>query len=259
MLINLSVFKQRKGYRRESYDEKRRTIMAHWGTRRSNVWLGLVLFISLMLGASTAQGSPISFDMSIEFSGPAGAVPPEGIPPEGAPPWLRATFTDSGVDIVTLTLEAINLTDKEIVKEWLFNLDPSLLPGYDATDLVFSNLIKTGSFNDPTINTGVNSFMADGDGFFDIEILFSTANGSPKRFGVLEKAEFTISGIVGLTAESFNFVSWEDGGQGEYETAAHILAIGQNNNDSGWVATPEPATLAVLLIGSLALLRKRKA
>jgi len=220
--------------------------MAHWGTtRRSSVWLCVMLFIALVWGASTAQASVI-FDLSIEYS--------DATPPEGTPPWLNATFEDSVVDDeVTLTLTTTNLTDDESVKEWAFNLDPLL----DPTSLGFSAPIKTGSFDAPEITTGTNFWLADGDGYFDIKIKFSTADSAAERFGVGDGAVFTISGIVGLTADSFDFISEPDGGQGEYETVAHVQNIGPTDDDSGWVATPEPATLGLLLLGGLVLVRRR--
>ena len=223
---------------------------AHWGTPgRSSVWLSVILFIALVWGASTAQASLI-LGLSAEFSG--------ATPPEGTPPWLNATFEDSVVpDEVTLTLSTPNLTDAESVKEWAFNLDPLL----DPTNLVFSEASRTGSFEpaSPDITTGTNFWQADGDGYFDIKITFSNQDGPPMRFGDGDGVVYTITGISGLTADSFDFISEPDGGGGEYKTVAHVLGIGPTDDQSGWVATPEPATLGVLLIGSLALLRKRKA
>ena len=228
--------------------------MAHCGTsKRNSVWLGLVLFLLLVWGASVAQASLISFDMGIEFSG--------AWPPEGAAPWLNATFEDSGVDEVTLTLSTLNLTDTESVWLWMFNLDPS----YDPRDLGFSLSGSTGAFTTPTVYTGdtidgKNSYHADGDGYFDVKIEFDHTDGPPKRFGDGDGAVFTINGIGGLTAESFDFISELGGGAGQYKTAAHVQSIGPTDDGSGWVSTPEPATLAVLAVGLLVgLLRKRRA
>ncbi len=232
--------------------------MAHWGiSKRSNVWLGLILFMALVWGASTSQASPISFDLSIEYSG--------ATEPEGAPPWLTATFEDSGVDEVTLTLTALHLTGSEHVKDWGFNLNPS----YDPTELGFElKLPKTGSFDAPDITTGTDFWQADGDGLYDIRFQFAAGGDSDTQFGVGDEAQFTITGNpgYGLTADSFDFVSEPNGGHGQYETAAHVVSIGEF---SAWVATPEPATLAVLALGLLlsllrkcrfpSLLRKRKA
>ena len=202
-----------------------------------------MLFIALVWGASTAQASVI-FDLNIEYSG--------ATPPEGASPWLKATFEDSGVDQVTLTLSTPNLTDKENVKVWMFNLDPD----YEPTDLAFS-APSAGDFTAPTVFTraiGIDGYKADGDGYFDIKIEFENSGGSASRFGVGDVVVYTITYTPGgnvLTADSFDFISEPDGGQGEYKTVAHVGSIGAGA-DSGWIATPEPATLGLLLLGGLA-------
>ncbi len=216
---------------------------------RSSVWLGLVLLITLMWGASTAQASLISLNLTTEFSG--------GTPPEGTTmPWLNATFDDDDTPgSVTLTLTAPNLTDPENVKSWSFNLNPLL----DPRDLMFTLSDSSGAFSAPTVLTGdsidgKDSYKADGDGFFDILIEFAEEDGSDTRFGRGDEAVYTITGISSLTAASFDVVSAPGGGAGAYETAAHVRSIGLNS-DSGWVGTgaiaPEPATLMFLAGSSL--------
>ena len=223
--------------------------MARWKTRKSVGWLCLVVVVSVMLGASAGRASVITFDLDYVLSGP-------GLPP-GASPWLTAIVADAGVDQVTLTLSTPNLTDLENVKFWMFNLDPTYTSA-NLANLVFTEDSRTGSFTDPIISTATNGFQADGDGNYDIQIAFDNSDGVPTRFGVGDSVVYTISGIVGLTAESFNFISHPSGGQGEYKSAAHIGTIGQLEA-SAWVSTPEPATLGLMVIGSLVLLRKRRA
>ncbi len=188
----------------------------------------------------------LTYALTYEFSG--------ATPPEGPTPWLKATFDDGGsAGSVDLTLKTPNLTDAEFVFQWLFNLDPALDPNL----LVFSAPVKTGMFTDPTINTGVNAFLANGDGMFDIQVRFDNTDGAVKRFGVGDAVEYTITGIPTLTAYSFDYLSDMDGGQGTYPTAAHVGGIGPSNSDSGWISVPEPGALTLLLAGSLALRRRR--
>jgi hypothetical protein len=189
----------------------------------------------------------ITFALSYEFSG--------ATPPEGLAPWLTATFDDHDTPgSVDLTLATTNLTDNEFVFEWLFNLDPQL----DVSALVFSAPAATGEFADPTLNLAVDAFQGDGDGFFDIQVDFDHSGGAPTRFGVGDAAEYSITGISTLTAGSFDFLSAPGGGAGPFPTAAHVGGIGPDDGDSGWISVPEPATLDVLALGGLALLRRRR-
>lgn len=204
-------------------------------------------FVTVLALTAGLQASVVSYDLSMEFSG--------ATPPAGAAPWLNATFDDGGsAGSVDLTLTAVNLVGSEFVDVWLFNLDPALNP----TLLVFSAPSKTGSFTDPTISQSVDAFKADGDGWFDIEIDFASGGGAATRFGPGEDVSYTITGIGSLTADSFDFLSSLGGGHGPFPTAAHVQGIGQTGADSGWITVPEPTSLALLSIGAIASLRRRR-
>ena len=217
----------------------------------AGTWLFRALLVGLVFAAAasgTAQAGSITFLMDYEFSG--------GTPPEGTPPWLAATFDDDGTaGSVVMTLTTTNLPGTEFVREWYFNLDPTL----DPTDLAFSAPTKTGTFADPTVSTGTDAFKADGDGNYDILVAFDNAPPA-NRFTAGDAVEYTITGIGSLTAASFNFLSAPAGGHGPYLTAAHVQGIGEDGEDSGWVTTPEPATVALVAGGLawIALLKKRR-
>jgi hypothetical protein len=191
-----------------------------------------------------AQASTLSFELLYEFSG--------ATPPDGSTPWLTATLDDGDTaGSVDLTLETTNLVEPEHVKVWLFNLDPA----FDKDDLAllsFSAPTKTGSFASPTISIGIDQFKADGDGYFDIEMVFS--NAASQHFGVGEKLEYTITGIPSLTVDSFDCGSASGGGTGVYPTAAHVGSTGPTNEQSGWISVPEPSCLCLLSIGALGLI-----
>jgi len=207
----------------------------------------LVLFAAIaalsVIPVSNVQATIVSLNMGVIFTG-------DGVPTNPAP-WLKATFDDGGSSgSVVLTITAVGLTGGEKVNEVLFNLDPALNPA----QLAFSAPTKTGSFADPDISKGVDSFKADGDGYYDILIAFSTKNQEAFYGG--DAVKYTIT-LASLTANSFVFVSAPGGGTGQYITAAQIQALGTSGN-SAWVTTPEPATLSLLAFGAAALLRRRK-
>jgi hypothetical protein len=203
-------------------------------------------FLSLLIPAS-AQATMIQYHLCEEFS--------DAYPPEGAAPWLTVTLDDGDTSgSVDLLLEATNLTDNEFVFEWLLNFDA----GLELGNLQFSAPTKTGWFTDPTIETGINTFKADGDGYFDIRVVFDNSDGGDKRFGVADAVAFTITSTDSITADSFDFASETGGAQGIYPTAAHVGGIGPDDANSGWISTPEPASLFVLALGGLAWLSRSR-
>jgi hypothetical protein len=205
----------------------------------------LASFLLLTL-SGPARAASTTFDLASEYS--------NGTPPSGAAPWLRASFDDAGGSgSITLTLSSLSLAGTEFVSNWYLNLDPSLDPG----DLVFSTPTKTGTFGDPTISLGADGFKAGPDGDFDILVAFDIAPPGD-RFGAGDSVQYTITGIPTLTADSFDFLSAPSGGgPGPFPTAAHVQGIGPEGQASGWVTTPEPGALSLLLLGAGAALRRR--
>lgn len=218
------------------------------GWRRIGAY-GMAAVLVCLLISPNAQAASITYGMYEEFSG---ATAPESL----TTPWMTATFDDVTPGEVTLTLATTNLTDNEYVKSWLFNFDPN--PAFDLNKLGFTESGRTGDFTPSTITKIPNEYMANGDGFFDIQVLFNQSDGPVYKFGVGDAVEYTIMSTDPITADSFDFLSWEDGGQGEYPTASHVGGIGPIDEGSGWVSVPEPATLALLALGSLTFLRRQR-
>lgn len=221
-------------------------ITSRFSPLRVGVLLGLLVLI-----CAPAQAAILTFPASIEFSG--------ATPPSGPLPWVTVVFDDQGGSgSVLMSLTATNLTAGEFITSLQLNLDPLL----DPTNLVFSLEAASGAFEAPAINLGANAFKADGDGKYDIQFVFATSGGgapSTDRFEGGESISYTVTGIPSLTAQSFNAPSAPGGGQGSYVMAVHVQGIGEDGSLSGWVAPPplpEPSMLSLVVLASLALLRR---
>jgi hypothetical protein len=192
--------------------------------KRSIISWGWAL-ATILITVSSSSASTFTYDFNSTFSGNS---------PAGSPPWLQATFTDSGLpaNTVQLTVSAVNLSSSEYVSCWYFNLNPSL----DPTLLNFATSGSVGAFGTPTIQTGENSFRAAGDGKYDVLFAFDRTGGAPALFGNGDSVTFTITGIPGLNAGDFNFLSAPAGGGGPYISAAHVVS----GDQGGWV---DPASI----------------
>jgi hypothetical protein len=208
---------------------------------------GIAACVALLSPASTATAVSISFDLNFEFSG--------ATEPAGPSPWVRVTFDDATGDpnSVQLTIDALGLTPDspgESLESLYLNFDPLL----DPTDLTFVPIDVIAST--PTaINLSIDTFQADGDGLFDIDIEFPPPTGQgPERFTAGEVVIFEIIHISPIDALSFDFESVMGGGSGSYSAAAHILSIGPTGADSGWIGpvqVPEATTGVMLGLGLL--------
>lgn len=209
------------------------------------------LAIAAVAASAVMPAKALTFGLDYVFSGP-------GIP--GNPgPWGTATFSDVAGG-VQLTMDASGLTGTEFFGSWYFNLNSALNPA----SLNFAAQSNVGV--DPssvTIGQGANAFKADGDGFFDI--IFDFASSGANRLGAGDSITYLITGIPGLTAADFNYVS-VGGPVSGFHTAAHLQAS-TVNGQSLWVAdgdtpggpVPEPTTYLVLAaFVALAVYAKRR-
>jgi hypothetical protein len=201
--------------------------------------------------ASGALAGPVVFGLDHEFSGATA--------PDGTGPWLIATFAQTGADEVTLTMDATPLTtggnnglnSDSKVKDWYFNVA-------DESKLASMSITYGSGQAAQSVSKSANAYQADGDGKYDI--LFSFASGGANAFTGSETSVYTIT-ATGITPEWFLALSQPAGGHGPFYTAAHVLGLGDDGDDSGWLAPtmiPLPTSAAMAGVGLLALGARRR-
>jgi hypothetical protein len=212
---------------------------------RKNALAGLVAVAgALSAPQAGATGILYQFDNIFSYSGASS--------PAGLAPWLDATFQDTANGVL-LTINDVGLSAGEFLSSIYFNITPA----DNVNNLIFSYQNGSSGLTSPTIQTGEDGFKADGDGKYDILFNFSTAASG--RFGAGDSITYLISGIAGLAATDFSFMSTPAGGHGPFYAAAHIQGIGGSAGNSVWVdpslgplilPVPEPASGAVLLFAA---------
>jgi hypothetical protein len=177
--------------------------------------------------------------------------------PTGISPWVTATLQNTSGGVL-LTVNNSGLTSGEFLGSLYLNINPA--DSSQIPNLTFSQQSSSAGVAAPTIQTGEDGFKADGDGKYDILFSFATANAG--QFGAGEQMTYLISGIPGLTANDFAFLSTSAGGEhGPFDAAGHIQGIGANG-DSAWVdpslgaivipvPEPSPAAIFVIAVGLL--------
>ena len=174
-----------------------------------------------------------------------------GVTPNGAIPWATLTITDGA-----------NAGDVD------FSLTTDLASPQFLSQLML-NTVANPSGMTMSASSGTFSFAASEDGFsdagqqFDVKIGFPTANNGT-RIDDTNSATWTLS-QNGLTENSFSALSTpsHDDDEDGIEALLHVQGIpdGDEGTSSGKITpgpVPEPASLATLGLGALALLRRRK-
>jgi len=197
---------------------------------------GMALLLFMAAGSAHAS---LSFNPGSTFSGTA---------PVGS---LTADFTDvaGGVQLV-LTSNLASGENLDPGKSFYFNINP-------AKDSILQNLSFTlmGNTNfsqQAVVSTGVDSFKADGDGYYDINFTYTS---STKAFTTGESQTYKITTTSGtISASDFiNYLSSTGGGNGNWLAAAHVQNTPAGASGSAWVGgtiTPTPIPAAAWLLGS---------
>jgi hypothetical protein len=190
----------------------------------------LVAALFLLFQPVSLKADTLTFNPRFLFSGTS---------PTGSQPWLTATFSSDTPGTVTLTMSSSFKDPGEFVTEWDFNLNPALDPA--SLSIIYN------SGPSASVSKGTNAFLADGDGYFDIRFLFPT-DPQESRLKGTSTSVYTIIGDS-ITASSFDYLSYINGGEGVYHTGAYIQGI-PSGVGSGWIGNsvrvPEPGILILL-------------
>jgi len=191
-------------------------------------------FIALLLSLGTARANSVNYVLNQPFQNGAPTLP-QGDSPE-------ATIADFALNTVQVTMIAKPFDDN--ITEFYFNIDPALMGGISLASFTYVSGPTASS-----IDFGEDGYNADGDGLYDIK--FNWPNTGTGVFNNSTSPVVYYITCTGCTADSFNFSSTHQGGQGEFFSAAKITTASAGVNFVGAGSTsvvPEPASL--LLLGS---------
>lgn len=191
------------------------------------------------LGAvSVANATTLTMNFDTKISGET---------PIGAKPWATLTIKDTAANTVSFTLKNNLAPGSQFISELLLNLDP--FKASTASNL--SAELSSAAFK-------LNDYNGISGRKYDFKASFKTANNGNRLSGG-KTATWTATG-TGLSADLFNALS-----TGSTKNYAQMHIQGIDGDDSAKVTgnyvtepVPEPMTCAVLGIGALGLLRRKR-
>lgn len=204
---------------------------------------------SLSFGANAEAGTVV-----FEFSA---ILPGSNPPPSSNPaPWIRAIFTQTDTDEVTLTIVNLLGGANDHIKSLYFNYDPA---ASGAPSISAAYPITATNFSED----GHSHSSHSGD--FDIKLSFNTPGSKGLAYGAEVPVIFTAAGI---TPEHFKFKSTP--GHPHYTSFFAMAHVGDaNGGQSTWlvgdlvttvVPIPLPSGGAMAMAGLLAVgsVRRRR-
>lgn len=163
--------------------------------------------------------------------------------PDGSAPYATITIVNAGVDAVTVTMD-----NNAPIENFIVRVALNLSSNIDVAFAYVSGNVADLTTDGPNHSTGHPSMQA---GLFDVVFGYPTSGSDPNRFNGGEDSVYTLTG-TGLDETDFLSLSTEG-----WMAAARFQGI--SNDGSGTVGhLPEPATMAALGLGAVAMLRRRR-
>ena len=215
------------------------------------VALGSLAFLAV---AGSANAGSITWNLTYEFSGAATPVNT-----------LKVVLTDSLTDGSLASDEVslkITFVDNGGTTEFISNI----FLNYKGSPTIAFSDVDTSAVASSTESVGDKAFKADGDGWFDIEIVLPPPPAFfADKFTGGETLEYLFTGSADITVDDFADTSaTKKGGSSDPDglfVAAHAQGIADTGDGtSGWVTIPEPSGAILFGIGTLlagAAIRRR--
>ena len=188
-------------------------------------------FAMAFLSSAIAAHATLVYDFSFVLA---------GTDPTATPPWARLTIANDGANTVKLTLDNLLPQGFGFFDKLYLNVNPPTTVSVVGTPPTVSGL----AFNKTVASE-----------FFDLEILLDKNHA----IGPGQSGFFDLTGL-GLTENSFKDVA-DVHGQGKPKDVAAVFHIEQKKSADIYAhgaPVPEPASMAALAIGAIAMLKRRK-
>ncbi|MHC4084567.1 MAG: PEP-CTERM sorting domain-containing protein [Planctomycetota bacterium] len=221
---------------------------------KTRVFIAIVVLVSVVFLSTSAQG--VVIPLSTHTSEPSG---PNSVPASWMDASMNLSVTNNGQ--WELSVAVTNLTP-ENAGDFAFKMTELYFNTTAPITSLSLDSVSAGSTSDWTLTLDTDNIQADGFGLYDISIISNDITSV--WIDSLETLTFGIlidGGAASYEDTDFYALSAMDSLQGHILAygAAKFVKTGDPLDLSAYGAyVPEPATILMLGLGALALLRKRR-